>query len=544
MGQRMKVKDLASDKLRVSLALLVLGMLFTVSLAFVFPGKGQNSTSGRRLITLKAGDDLQAALKSARFGDTIVLQAGATFTGPIILPFKVGGSGTDADYITIRTSDLGAIAQDGERIKPALHARAMAKIVAPREKVAVGTEPRAHHYKFVGVEFAPASNASYVYNVIDLGSADYTSYSQFPHHLIFDRCYVHSTGLNRARRGFALNSAETSVLNSYVSGFAGAGDETQAIAGWNGPGPLHIVNNYLEGAGEIILIGGADPSVSNLVPSDIEVRRNYLRKPAEWIGRATIKGTFELKNARRVLVEGNLIDSEILTTAIVLTVRNQSGKAPWSTIEDVEIKNNIVRHASTGINILGSDNDHRSEEAKRIRIANNLLVDIVVNEPNNIPYFLQTNGGQSITVEHNTVQQAGNIITAYGSPTKNFIFRDNIVQFNQYGIVCAIEGSNCGRDNFFCNCFPGGVFKGNVIADNVGVAASDHIDQRYPSGNYFVTSYQRIGFTDFANGDWRLGANSRTRRRASDGKDPGIDVDALLAAGAMAAREGTRFEIR
>ncbi|MGH9932742.1 MAG: hypothetical protein ACREA9_26360 [Pyrinomonadaceae bacterium] len=532
---------LSQEKLRRLLKFAAFGVVVVTALAFVLAERSGAQLPRQRVITLKAGDDLQAALKSARFGDTIVLPAGSTYVGPIILPFKSGGSGTDADYITIRTSELAGIANIAERIKPALHARAMPKIAAPTAKAAVATEPRAHHYKFIGIEFLPASNANYVYNLIDLGSTDYTSLTQFPHHLVFDRCYVHSTGMNRARRGFALNSAETSVVNSHVSGFAGAGDETQAIAGWNGPGPFHIVNNYLEGAGEVILIGGADPAVPGLVPSDIEIRRNYLRKPREWNGRATIKGTFELKNAKRVVIEGNLIESEILTTAIVLTVRNQSGKAPWSTIEDVEIKNNVVRHASTGINILGSDNEHRSQEAKRIRIVNNLLVDIVTDKPDNIPYFLQTNGGQQITVAHNTVQQAGNVITAYGAPTGSFIFRDNIAQFNHYGIVCLTTGSECGRNNIFCNCFPGGVFTGNVIADNLGAAASDRVEEKYPTGNYFVSSFQRIGFTDFAHGEWQLGANSKTRRRASDGGDPGVNLDALVAAGAIAAREGSRF---
>ena len=352
--------EIADSKWRLVLRLIAFGTVLVASLAFGFAQRRQSQLPRERVVSLKAGDDLQAALNSARFGDTIVLQAGATFSGPILLPFKGAGSGTEADYITVRTSDLGDIASEGERIKPGLQARAMPKIVAPQEKAAVGTEPRAHHYKFVGIEFLPSSNATYVYNIIDLGSADYAATSQFPHHLIFDRCYVHSSGLNRARRGVALNSAETSIINSHISGFAGAGDETQAIAGWNGPGPFHLVNNYLEGAGEVVLIGGADPAVPNLVPSDIEIRRNYLRKPKEWLGRATIKGTLELKNARRVVIEGNLIESEILTTAMVLTVRNQGGQAPWSTIEDVEIKDNIVRHASTGINILGSDNERRS----------------------------------------------------------------------------------------------------------------------------------------------------------------------------------------
>lgn len=519
-------------------------VLIAAICALVLIGTTKAQFPARRIITVKAGGDLQAAVRSAKYGDTIELEAGASFAGPIILPYKGAGSGTDADYITIRTANLKNIAGDGSRLKPGLHAHALPKILAPSEQAAVTTEARAHHYKFVGVEFLPAPNAKYVYNVVDLGGSDYTSLAQFPHHLIFDRCYIHSTGLNRARRGFAVNSAETSILNSHVSGFAGAGDETQAIAGWNSPGPIHIVNNYLEGAGEVILIGGADPSIAQLVPSDLEIRRNHLRKPKEWLGRAGIKGTLELKNARRVNIEGNLIESEILTTAIVLTVRNQNGKAPWSTLEDVTVRNNLVRHASSGINILGSDNEHRSQEARRIRVVNNLLLDIVQDRPDNIPYFLQVNGGQQIVVTHNTVQQAGNVITAYGAPSTGFAFRDNIVQFNRYGIVCLNSGSECGRESYFCNCFPGGSFKGNVFADNLGAAASDRVDEKYPSGNYFVSSFQKVGFNDVTHDDWSLGSFSHARKRASDGADPGVNIDALIAAGAFAARDGSRFESR
>ena len=489
-----------------------------------------------RDLYLRAGQNLQAALETARFGDTIILEAGATFKGPIVLPYKAG----TGDYITIRTSDLSGISNEGERIQPSQHARAMPKIIAPPDKAALTTKSGAHHYKFVGVEFV-TTNTGYVHNVIDLGASDYNSLSEFPSHLIFDRCYVHSTGLNRARRGFALNTGETSVLNSHVSGFAGAGDETQAIAGWNGPGPFHIVNNYLEGAGEVVMFGGADPSIPGLVPSDIELRRNHLRKPKEWLGRAAIKGTLELKNARRVVIEANWIESEILTTAVVLTVRNQNGKAPWSTLEDIEFRNNVVRHADTGVNLLGIDNDHSSQTAKRIRITNNLFINIIAKDPKNIPYFLQTNGGEHVIVEHNTVEQAGNVITAYGAPIRNFVFRGNIVQFNQYGIVCITDGSECGRQNLFCNCFPGGIIRGNVFADNLGVANSQGMDAKYPAGNYFVPSFQRVGFTDYAHGDWSLAANSKARNKLVNGKPPGADMDAIRAAGAFSARTSSSF---
>jgi hypothetical protein len=516
--------------LTVIIAILVLGL----ALACAQRPRRASRAGSQATITVNAGDDLQAAIDEAGYGDTVVVQAGATYVGPLRLRYKGVGTGNAADYITIRTSDLAGIAREGERINPAQQARSMPKIVSPNEQAAVSTDPQAHHYKFVGVEFAPAANSKYVYNLIDLGQSDYSSLSQFPHHLIFDRCYVHSPGLNRARRGFALNSAETSILNSHVSGFAGASDETQAIAGWNGPGPFHIVNNYLEGGGEVILIGGADPSILNLVPSDIEIRRNYFSKRAEWEGKATIKGTFELKNARRVVVDGNVIEGGIRLTAFVITVRNQNGNAPWSTIEDVEITNNVIRHASAGVNILGSDNEHSSQTAKRIRVANNLFEDVA--NPSDLANFLIISGAESVTIEHNTVQQAGNVISAYGQPTKKFVFSDNILQHNRYGIACFINGPAC-PEGASCNCFPDGLLRGNLIADNANVGAEEQIEKKYPSGNLFVNSYESIGFMDYVHGNWQLATGSKYRGKATDGKDPGVDFGALEASGVKLAKK-------
>ena len=530
----------ANKKLKMGTALIVVVGVSVVLGFIVFAERRSKPTQTRPRRTvigsgemvLQSGDDLQQAINNARFGDTIILQAGATFTGPIILPDKGAGTGTDADYITIRTENLSDIPGEGERIKPN---GKMPRIVAPSSSAAVNTKEKAHHYKFIGVEFVPAENSDYVYNLVDLGASDYSSTLQSPHHLVFDRCYVHSTGLNKARRGFALNSGETSIINSYVSGFAGAGDETQAVAGWNGPGPFHIINNYLEGAGEVLLFGGSDPSIPGLVPSDIEIKRNFFHKRAYWAGRATIKGTFELKNAKRVVVAGNIIDTGIRVTAFVITVRNQNGGAPWSTIEDVEIVNNIVRHASTGINILGNDNEHPSQEAKRISIVNNLFLDL--ESPGDVGYFLQTNGAESVTVSHNTVQQAGNIISSYGSPTRNFSFINNIVQYNSYGIACFIQGGSCSG-SAFCRCFPNGTFKGNVIADNLNASAASPIQSNFPLGNFFVGSYGKIGFIDYAAGNWQLTPTSGIRKKATDGKDPGVDYDLLNSSGVNSALDG------
>ncbi len=498
---------------------IVLG-LFCICLFFAVaqrrskaPQSRERRVSSSSTIQLKAGDNLQAAIENAHYGDVIVLEAGATFQGPIVLPFKESSPGNE-QYITITTSNPNGIPGENQRLNPQLHAKAMPKIVGPDSSVAIATAEQAHHYKFVGIEFSPAANSKYLYNLIDLGKTDYNSLSQFPHHLIFDRCYIHSTGLNTARRGFGLNSGDTTITNSYISGFAGAGDETQGICGWNGPGPFKIINNYIEGGAQNIMFGGADPSVPNLVPSNIEIRRNFLYKPGEWFGHATIKAMIELKNARKVVIDGNVIESGGLIGAFVLTVRNQSGSAPWSTLEDINVTNNIVRHSNTAVSILGRDDAHPSQQATRIRIANNLLVDIV---PDYDAKFLFGCCGDTLTVENNTVQQTGNIMTCYATPNSNFVFRNNIIQFNSYGFSCP---PNMLSPNS----------RGNVIADNAGTIAANGYPANIPKGNLIVNSYDQVGFVDFANGDWRLAAQSMARKKGIDGKDPGVDFNALAAA--------------
>src|SRR5690606_28378953 len=110
-------------------------------------------------------------------------------------------------------------------------------------------------------------------------------------------------------RCVALNSASTAVIDSWLSECHGKGFDSQAIAGWNGSGPYKIVNNHLAGAGENLMFGGADPSIPNGLPEDIEIRRNHFIKPPEWKGVWTVKNLIELKLGRRVLIEGNVFEN-------------------------------------------------------------------------------------------------------------------------------------------------------------------------------------------------------------------------------------------
>src|SRR4029079_19590158 len=147
----------------------------------------------------------------------------------------------------------------------------------------------------------------------------------------------------------ALNSAATTIVNSYISDIKSKQSDAQAIAGWNGPGPFTIENNYLEASGENVLFGGADPSIANLVPSDISFRFNHVIKPASWRSQGwTVKNLIEVKNAQRMVIDSNLIENNWAAAqagyAFMLTPRNQNGKAPWSVVQQITVTNNVVQH--------------------------------------------------------------------------------------------------------------------------------------------------------------------------------------------------------
>jgi hypothetical protein len=485
-----------------------------------------------RTITVKSGGNLQAALDSAAPGEVIALEAGATFIGNFTLPARPAPSNS---WIVIRSAMPDEkLPQPGVRVSLS-DARSMAKLVTPNADPALKTAPGAHHYRLVGVEFQVAPDANINYGLILLGDggSKQNALELVPHDLTIDRCCIHGNATGNLRRGVAINSARTAIIDSRISDCHEAGADSQAICGWNGPGPFKIVNNYLEGAGENFMLGGADPSIKNLVMSDIEFRRNTCSKPMSWkVGNAayngkhwSIKNLFELKNARRVVVDGNVFENSWLDAqvgfAILFTVRNQDGAAPWSRVEDVSFTNNIVRGAAGGVNILGRDDLQPSEQTKRITIRNNLFEDIGGPQWGGNGRFLQITETDGVVVDHNTIVHTGNIITAYGKPNANFAFTNNIMLHNQYGVFG--DGSSIGNptlNQYFPNC----VFKKNVIA---GGRSS-----LYPADNFFPSSINEAKFADNSKSDYRLSASSPYKTAGTDGKSIGCDMDAMNAAGA------------
>lgn len=462
----------------------------------------------RQIIRVPPGGNLQEAVNRAQSGDIIELQAGAVYFGELKLPNK-----PLTDYITIQTSAVSQLPEN-KRVTPS-QSNLLAKIVTRGGKdgvPAVSTENKAHHYRFIGIEFSPNS-ADYIYNLVYLAAAT-DKPADVPHHLEFDRCYFHPFRSGITRRGLGLNSATTTIKNSYFEGFAFPEQETQAIGGWTGTKDAHIINNYLEGGAENILIGGSDPASAELVPSDIEVTGNHFNKPAAWKGKASVKCLFEIKNAKRVQFTGNYLENNWGDAAFRITVRNQEGKAPFSTIEDVLIQDNVINGSGEGINILGKDDTYPSQTLKRLTISNNIFLNIGAQGFTGTGYFIQVAGGEDILIANNTAFNMGNITSFYGTMPRNFVFRDNIVGHGNYGIHGFEDIKSTAGQRMFQN---------NVIVNNRGVSSDD---TSFPSGNFWIPDYKNIGFANFAQKDFRLLPDSRFKGKGRNRSDIGSNLNA------------------
>jgi hypothetical protein len=140
-----------------------------------------NSNAWGATLTVNAGGNLQAAIDAAQPEDTIVLQAGATFTGPFKLRAKNGTA-----YLTIRSSTADSqLPPAGTRITPA-HAPLLAKIKPGVSGSAIQTVPSASYWRLQFLEVLPSgiSSGQTVGTLIEFGSGGPTnqsSLSQVPH---------------------------------------------------------------------------------------------------------------------------------------------------------------------------------------------------------------------------------------------------------------------------------------------------------------------------------------------------------------------------
>jgi hypothetical protein len=489
-------------------------------------------STGRTLHVL-AGGDLQAALDTAKLGDRILLAAGATFTGNFVLPATTAGIADN--WITVRTE--GQLPAEGTRMT-ATQAAALnlPKLVSNTLLPAIRTAAGANHWRFMGVEITSSTTLTTSQGLVWLGdgSTQQNDLSMVPSDLIFDRVYVHGQPALDMRRCFSFNSARTAVVDSYVSECHSAFD-AQAIGGWNGPGPFKIVNNYLEAAAEVIAFGGSDPALAQLVPSDIEIRRNHVTKPLSWNGKWLTKNLIEFKAGRRVLIEGNVMENSWpdgqAGFAVVLWSANQNGACTWCVTEDVTVRDNLIRNVSSGFQLTAKYKLQPSPVLQRVAIRNNVMLGINVPQtPGYGRLFQITDSIPNLIIEHNTAFSPTNssVIWAGSVPLTGLLLRNNLMGGGQYQLFSA-EGQ--GQVAWSVYGGQNSEFLGNVVA-----LAPDGTS---PAGNFYPATMDGVGLSGGAAAafsasvspsDVALSASSTYKNKGTDGRDPGADVAVLTTA--------------
>ncbi|HKV81090.1 MAG TPA: Ig domain-containing protein [Candidatus Sulfotelmatobacter sp.] len=534
------------------------------------------------VIAVPKGGDFQQALNRAKCGDTITLQAGASFTGSFIVPSQTCD---DAHWIIVRTSAPdGSLPPEGRRItpcyagvpslpgRPALNCAATTNVLAKVQSTGnagpLVLANGASHYRFIGLELTRTPGSGVVYNVVVRvkdGAAD---------HIIFDRNWIHGTAQDETQRGVMLSGlTQVAVVDSYLSDFhctsrSGACTDAQAIADGSDDqttGPFKIIDNFLESSGECILLGG---SAATKTPTDIEIRRNHMFKPMIWMkgqpgyvggtdgNPFIVKNHLELKNAQRVLIEANVLENtwggfSQAGGAVVLGPKNQASGTgnvcPICQVTDVTIRYVTISHVATAF-VLGngvSDNGGIALAGGRYSIHDVTADDINAQKYIGYGTFAQVSMGkrapvmQPVTISHVTAFQPAIMLNLgddirVNPPMINLVFTNNLINAGMSpthatggGIAnCAYYGAPIVS---LPTCFQRYTFSHNAII----ASPFNYPPSKYPIGNYFPATPSAVGFVNYANGiggDYRLQPSSPYKNAGSDGKDLGADMDALNAA--------------
>jgi len=105
-------------------------------------------------------------------------------------------------------------------------------------------------------------------------------------------------------------------------------------------------------------------------------------------------------------------------------------------------------------------------------------------------------------------------------PPLRLVIRDNIIGGGLYGV----KGPGLGTAATISTFMGGGGFRNNVLMLNSALAVG------YPQGTYFAPTVAAVGFVDVSALDFHLATSSLFALRASDGRDPGADANAVNSA--------------
>jgi hypothetical protein len=528
-------------------------------------------------IRLASNANLAEAMDRAKCGDTLQLAAGASYE---IKAFPKKNC-DDQHYMTVRTDTPDSkLPPEGTRITPAWAGVASlpgrpayaqpsggpAKLMATIVLHAIPETLVGDHYRFIGIEWTSAPDAKTT-RMISTEGAD---------HVIFDRNWFHASEDVEMAKGIMMTHGTQyiAVVNSYFSGFncvarSGSCTDASAIGGGNGTADmkvntLKLYNNFLEASGQNIIFGGA---ASEINPYDIEIRRNHLFRPMSWKegqpgykpspkgDPLIVKNNFELKNARRVLFEANLLENSWggfsqTGFSILLTPKNQNDHCPKCAVTDVTVRYNLVRNVASGVQIANVDSGTggSSSDGGRYSI-HDLIVEGVHGEDWKgkaaFAFILSREPVlHDVSFDHVTSFAPGVIFSIHSEEripnfsVTNSIFtagemRPELASAGGGKANCATQAMRVSAKAVLDACFNNPKFEKNlIIGGKVG---------GWPSGTIAVSSLEAAGIrpleTGFSKDPHLCRAKEAGCNRASpgvgaatDGKDVGADIDAVNAA--------------
>ena len=490
---------------------------------------------------------LQAALNASTCGDTVVLQAGSTYSGN----FTVPNIGSCSGWVVVESSNVSSL-PSGTRVGPSSVSKMASLSTATLGPVLQLPTAGIHNFRFIGLEISCATGVcdaphDFMGGLVEITGGSPVTVAQTPNNIIIDRCYIHGTPTQNIRRGVGANGTNIGVVDSYVSEIhesgAASGGDSQTIEDWNGAGPLLIQNNYLEAASENILFGGADTTIPGLIPSDITIVGNYFYKDPSWRGKPApynwvIKDSLEFKSAQRVLVQGNVFAycwvAGQAGELIELTPRSQGGDS-WATAADLTFTDNLLEHASIGF-IIG-DSDYvdvpTSQPPQRILVQNNVLTDITPSwsagtgsaglgfqigvidsgaNPNDLTDW------HDLTIDHNDLIDTNADIFLNGGQCVGCVVPAGPIQITNNIGSLGVTASGAAGGRALSLFLTQLTWNKNVLSNATGT--------NYPSGT-FLSLLSQIGFTNYsltsvAGTNYQLLPSSPYVSAGTDGKDIGV----------------------
>jgi len=540
-------------------------------------------------IPVSAGGDLQGALNAAHCGDTIELQAGATYAGVFSLPAK---SCDDGHWVIVRTNASdNALPAEGQRAtpcfagvtslpgRPSFSCNNPQKVLAKLEYNKTTDGPivirnGANHYRLIGLELTRVAGGRIAPTLVGVevgGAAD---------HIIVDRSWLHGTTQDETQLGVSLNGTNYfAVVDSYFSDFhctsgSGTCSDSHTVAGGLGDhqdGPFKIENNYLEASGESVFFGGGE---ATMTPADIEIRRNHIFKPMQWmpgnanfVGAAdghpfVVKNHIEIKNATRVLIEANIMENtwggfSQTGYGLLLSPKNQHTRrngnvCPLCQVTDITVRYSRISHGGGGMQLATSISGSGIDEGGGAALAGMRwsIHDVVIDDVSRFyvgggSLFEVMNGWPSnpvntVTINHITgFPDAEGHLFIMGNKAPNpsmhtFVFTNNLVTTSRYPVWNAGGGrASCAFPDTpvtsISACFSSYTFGNNALL----AYPQQFPPSSWPTGNLFAPDMSKAGLTQFNNGvggNYQLLPNSPYKNAGTDGRDLGADIAGLEAA--------------